>query len=233
MAELQVRAGRPRNHAIDEAVLKAGLEAFIERGYHRTSLTEIARRAGVRTPAIYRRWRTKAELALDVYSLEHGPDALPDTGSIRDDLTELLKQRLRLAVTPLFARVLVPVVMEASTDASIRAKLRRMLLDYREQYIEARIRKAIHAGQLRSDTDPAVLMNQLVGTVDLPLLFAQDLPKEAAASTIVDRLLLGFAGPVQQRSRPGARSGREGRTSNGAGILRLKLERKRVRKQTP
>jgi AcrR family transcriptional regulator len=232
MAEVIPRVGRPRNPGIDDAVLRAALEVFVARGYHQSSLSAIARRAGVRTPAIYRRWRTKAALALDVYSREHGADALPDTGSIRDDLVELLRQRLRLATTPLFTRVLVPVVMEASTDPSIRGELRRMLADYREQYVQARIRRAIQAGQLRSDTDPAMLMNQLVGTVDMPLLFAQDLPEEAQAPAIVDRLMQGLAGPAEQPSRPRARSGRVSRSSAGANVLQLGLKRQRVRKQS-
>jgi AcrR family transcriptional regulator len=185
--------GRPRDPGIDEAVLKAALGVFIARGYHKASLSEVARQAGVRTPAIYRRWRTKAALALDVYAREHGPDALPDTGSIRDDLVELLKQRLRLARTPLFSRVLVPIVLESSADPAVHERLRRTVLDYRRQYIEARIRKAIAAGQLRSDSDPTILMNLLMGTVDLPLVFAQDLPDESEAPAIVGKLLEGFA----------------------------------------
>jgi AcrR family transcriptional regulator len=199
VAETSPKAGRPRDRGIDEAVLSSALELFIERGYHRTSLSEVARRAGVRTPAIYRRWRTKAALGLEVYSREHGTDVLPDTGSIRDDLLELYKQRLKLSSTPLFTRVLVPILMEASTDGTVRAMLRRTLLDYRERYIEARIRKAVRSGQLRSDTNPTALMNQLMGTLEMPLVYAQDLPDESDASAIVDTLLEGFAGRAEQK----------------------------------
>jgi AcrR family transcriptional regulator len=191
--EARSKAGRPRDRRIDDAVLQAGFEAFVEFGYHQTSLSEIARRAGVGTPAIYRRWPTKAALALDIYAREHDPDALRDTGSIRDDLVVLVQQRLRLAATPLFSRVFLPVAMEASTDPTIRTMVRQTLLEFRQHHIEARIRKAIFAGQLRSDTDPTHLMNQLMGTVDMPLLFAQDVPGEQQAPTIVDRLLEGFA----------------------------------------
>src|SRR5690242_1254084 len=132
LVERHARIGRPRDSRIDEAVRTAALETFIARGYQRTSLSEIGRRAGVRTPAIYRRWRSKAALALDIFAREVGPDALMDTGSIRDDLVELFKQRLRVAATPLFTRVLVPVVMEAATDGGVRTMLRRTLMDFRE-----------------------------------------------------------------------------------------------------
>jgi hypothetical protein len=77
--------------------------------------------------------------------------------------------------------------------------LRRTLLDYRERYIEARIRKAVRAGQLRSDTNPTALMNQLMGTLEMPLVYAQDLPDESDASAIVDTLLEGFAGRAEQK----------------------------------
>jgi AcrR family transcriptional regulator len=193
MIAAKVRPGRPRNPLIDDAVFKAGFEAFVERGYYQTSLSEIARRAGFRTPAIYRRWPSKAALALDIVARESAADALPDTGSIRDDLVELLKQRLRIWSTPLFSRVLVPVIMEASTDSATLELLRRTLVEYRQEHIEARIRRAVVAGQLRRDTDPNRLMNQLMGAVSEPLLFLLDLPDESEAPAIVDQLLDGFA----------------------------------------
>lgn len=56
------RAGRPRDPRVDEAVRAATLELLVEDGYQATSIQAIARRAGVSTPSIYRRWSSKAEL---------------------------------------------------------------------------------------------------------------------------------------------------------------------------
>lgn len=192
MSQRQPQAGRPRDRRVDDALIKAAHAVLLESGFQRASLSEVARRAGVFPPALYRRWPSKAALAIDVIDRESSPDAMPDTGSIRDDLEEFLKRRLRTWSTPLFSRVLAPLVMEATIDPSVREELRRRFLENRQPTVEARIRKAIFAGELRSDTDTNELLNQLMGSIAMPLLFAQDLPDESEARRIVGNLLSGF-----------------------------------------
>jgi AcrR family transcriptional regulator len=186
------KIGRPRDQRLDEAVLRAAYEVFLERGYGNASLSEIARRAGVWTPAIYRRWKSKGFVAIDVIDRESSADAMPDTGSIRDDLVELLRQRIRTWKTPLFSHVLTPVLMEASVDPALRKELGRRFFENRQPHTEARILKAIAAGQVRRDASPTELLNLLMGSVAMPLLFAQGLPDESEAPAIVDHLLEGF-----------------------------------------
>ena len=192
MSQPQHKGGRPRDQRLDDALIRAASEVFLESGFQRASLSAVARRAGVFTPALYRRWPTKAAMALDVIDRESSPDAMPDTGSIRDDLAEFLRRRLRAWSSPLFSHVLAPVVMEATIDPEVREELHRRFLENRQPYVEARIRKAIFAGELRSDTDPTDLLNQLMGSIAMPLLFAQKLPDESEAPRIVDHLLSGF-----------------------------------------
>jgi AcrR family transcriptional regulator len=62
--------------AIDLAILDAARDCVEEFGVRRTTLTEVARRAGVSRPTVYRRW--------------------PDTGSL---VAELLVRELRAIVT--------------------------------------------------------------------------------------------------------------------------------------
>lgn len=189
------RAGRPRDSRLDETLLKAALEVFLERGYQRASLSEIARRAGVGTPAIYRRWKSKPELAIAVFVREAEPDPIPDTRSIRRDLAAFLRGRIRMFNTRIFHRLLIPVVAEASLDPRLSGEIRQRFVAYRQPTLDARIRKAIKAGQLRRDTEPSRLLNLLLGTVTMPLLFSQDQPKQSQAQDIVDQVLEGFARP--------------------------------------
>jgi AcrR family transcriptional regulator len=184
--------GRPRDRRVDDAVIQAAYEVFVERGYQKASLNEIARRAGVWPPAIYRRWSNKAAIALAVVEHESSADAMPDTGSIRADLVEFVKHRLRTWKTPLFTHVLTPLVMEASSDPALRRELSLRFVENRRPYVIARIRKAIMAGDLRQDTDPTTFLNLLMGIVAMPLLFAQELPEESEATRIVSQLLEGF-----------------------------------------
>jgi AcrR family transcriptional regulator len=193
-------AGRPRNPKVDGALLDAALEVFLERGYHGASLAEIARRAGVGTPAIYRRWRTKAEVGVDVVRRQAEPAPIPDTGSIRNDLVTFMRQRIRLFGGRFFHYLLFPLV----TDPGLSATVQASFLDYR-QPLEERIRAAIEGGDLRPDTDPARLIDMLMGSIVTPLLFSAPLPSRSDAESIVDQALGGFgaarATPPAHRSR--------------------------------
>ncbi|WP_376707719.1 helix-turn-helix domain-containing protein [Nocardioides alcanivorans] len=74
-------SGRPRDRRIDTAVLEAAAELLVERGYARVTLGAIAQRAGTTTPAIYRRWPSKAHLVHEV-AIPQGFTALPRAAAI-------------------------------------------------------------------------------------------------------------------------------------------------------
>lgn len=190
----KAKAGRPRDPHLDEALLQAAYEVFLDRGYQHASLSEVARKAGVGTPAIYRRWPTKAAMAVDVMERAASrPDPIPDTGSIRDDLAELFRARVRLFGSALFHRMAVPVMLEASADNHLDEQIRQRFVAYRQANVLARIRGAIASGELRADTDPVRLLDVLHGPITMALLFSQPLPDASQAQEIVDQVLDGFA----------------------------------------
>lgn len=81
---------RPRDPETDRRILEAAGACFSERGYAGTSMEAIARRAGVGKPALYLRYRGKAQLMFELTMYAATADPLPDTGSIVDDLVEML-----------------------------------------------------------------------------------------------------------------------------------------------
>jgi AcrR family transcriptional regulator len=192
MSDAARRPGRPRDSRLDDAILEAGLAVILERGYHAATLTEIARQAGVGTPAIYRRWPTKAELAMDIMLRTSEPDVVPDTGSIRDDMVEFMVRRLHTWTTPLFRQLVFPVILEGHVEGALAADVREQFVGFRQSFA-SRVARSIEAGELESQTNPNQLVDLLMGTVAVPMLFFQDLPAENEAGSIVDRVLLGFA----------------------------------------
>ena len=62
--------GRPRDPALDEAIVLATRARLVQDGYSRMTLGDIAADAGVSRPTLYRRWRTKLELVAD--ALDYG-----------------------------------------------------------------------------------------------------------------------------------------------------------------
>ena len=54
--------GRPRNPVVDQAILRAALQLFIEHGVAGASIERIAKRAGVAKTSVYRRWSSREAL---------------------------------------------------------------------------------------------------------------------------------------------------------------------------
>src|ERR1700739_3825205 len=62
--------GRPRDSALDEAIILATRERLIKDGYSRMTIGDIAADANVTRPTLYRRWKDKLELVVD--ALDYG-----------------------------------------------------------------------------------------------------------------------------------------------------------------
>jgi AcrR family transcriptional regulator len=187
----QAHPGRPRDARLDEALFRSALEVFLERGYSATTFSEVARRAGVGTPALYRRWPSKAAMAMDIFYHELGESPIPETSSIRQDLVEFLRVRIRQANTRVLRQVVLPLLLDAITDPHVEEAVTERMGEYPKPLL-MRIGRAVENGQLRLEVDPNRLLDLLLGTVVLPALFKLPPPKESEAESIVDQVLEGL-----------------------------------------
>ncbi len=73
-----------------------------------------------------------------------------------------------------------------ASDISVR------FASYRKA-LEARIGRSIEAGELRAGTNPGRVVDLLMGTIVMPLLFFQAPPAVDEADMIVDQVLSGFS----------------------------------------
>ena len=83
---------RRRGTELEHALLTAAWEELAEVGFAKLTMESVADRAKTRIAVLYRRWSDKNDLVLAAirhYSDTH-PPAIPDTGSLRDDLLALL-----------------------------------------------------------------------------------------------------------------------------------------------
>jgi AcrR family transcriptional regulator len=84
---------RRRGAELEQAILGAAAEELTASGYAGMTMDKVAQRAGTNKNAIYRRWPQRAALGIAAY--KHLADArtpTPDTGSLRGDALELLRQ---------------------------------------------------------------------------------------------------------------------------------------------
>lgn len=87
-------AERRRGAALEQALLDAACAELSEKSYAGFTIESVATRAGTSTPVLYRRWADKQELvrAAVVHAARSVKVEPPDTGRLRDDVLELMRQ---------------------------------------------------------------------------------------------------------------------------------------------
>ena len=63
------KRGRPRDPAVDQAILDAAKSVLASKGFTGASMDEIARQAGVGKDTLYRRWKSKEDLVLHLLTV--------------------------------------------------------------------------------------------------------------------------------------------------------------------
>jgi AcrR family transcriptional regulator len=161
------KAGRPRDVRLDAAIRAATFTLIAERGYRGLSLTAVADRAGTTTPAIYRRWSSKAELVLETVFGTDGPEVAADTGDIEADVRTMIRWTLERLGHPVGRAALAGLLGEhADAQRALRDPLHRVW-----SVVGDRLQRAVGAGEIRSDIDIAVQIGALAGPALLVALF--------------------------------------------------------------
>ncbi|MFE5583271.1 TetR/AcrR family transcriptional regulator [Kitasatospora sp. NPDC056531] len=113
---------RRRGAALEEAILQAAVAELAESGFAGLTMDKVAARAGTNKNAIYRRWPNRISLGIAAYKQLAKAAPLPDTGELRGDVLELLRQANRHWSSPL-GGVLRDLLAAAGGAAEVLAQL--------------------------------------------------------------------------------------------------------------
>jgi len=93
--------GRRWGPALEQAILQAAIEELLAAGYAGFTMDRVSARAATNKNAIYRRWPSRAALAVAAYRrMAAGDQPLPDTGALREDALEMLRRANRAWSSP-------------------------------------------------------------------------------------------------------------------------------------
>jgi AcrR family transcriptional regulator len=157
--------GRPRDGAIDVAILEAARELLAENGYGGVTIERIARRAGVGRPTVYRRWSSKADLMFDAIFEEIETVEIPERGDAVAGLLELAKVFNRALASPAAAQALVAVMADVGSDSDIAANVREGIIQRRTADIAVLVERAQREGLIRADLDPVMFIHAIAGAL--------------------------------------------------------------------
>ncbi|MFC8344294.1 TetR/AcrR family transcriptional regulator C-terminal ligand-binding domain-containing protein [Streptomyces sp. GKU 895] len=149
---------------VTEAIRAAVFEELAAVGYARMSIEGIARRAGVGKTAVYRRWRSKLHLVLDVVSAlaVQGLPA-PDTGALESDLRLLYELTSRALRHPVASQILPDLQAEAARNPEIAEAVQKALRDGQEGVASKIIVAAEQRGEIRVGPDDELALDLISG----------------------------------------------------------------------
>ena len=160
---VRLRPGRPRLDETNDRILQTAMAIIREVGVARMSLDEVAARAGVSKPTIYRRWSGKTDLAVAAIVEACRPEGPPPTGRPLHDIVELLsffrahfEANIQL---PTLGSLLqesnqTPDLLTAFRDSAIRR--------FRTHFVEL-VEDARRERLLRDDGSAVITVEMLIG----------------------------------------------------------------------
>ncbi|MFJ5634263.1 TetR/AcrR family transcriptional regulator [Streptomyces goshikiensis] len=170
---------------VTEAIRAAVLEELAAVGFSRMSIEGIARRAGVGKTAVYRRWKSKLHLVLDLvgaFAVDGLP--VPATGSLYGDVRALLEFMSHVLRHPVASAVIPDLLVEAARNPEIADAVRGALLDGERRMAEGILADAVARGELPAGVDPARALDLAIG----PLYWRQVVVREPVPASCLDDL---------------------------------------------
>lgn len=157
---------RTRSVRAHRRVLDAATELIAERGIEGASMDAVANRAGVSKATIYKHWRDKdsllLELMADLHELNERPDF--DTGHPREDIVSVLayrpegKPKIREKMTP-------HLMAYSARNPEFGQAWRHMVMEPPRRELRQLLRKAIEQKELTPDFDIELALAILLGPV--------------------------------------------------------------------
>jgi AcrR family transcriptional regulator len=149
---------------VTEAIRAAVFEELAAVGYARMSIEGIARRAGVGKTAVYRRWRSKLHLVLDVVSaLAVQGLPVPDTGSLEGDLRLLYEFTSRALRHPIASQIIPDLQAEAARSPEIAEAMQKALREGQDGVASKIVVAAAERGEISGDLDRDLALDLISG----------------------------------------------------------------------
>ena len=190
--------GRPRCERARQAILSSTLK-FLEHkenGFADLTIEYVAAEAGVGKATVYRWWPTKAELVADAFACSVTQKLhFPDTGSVRDDMSQQMLQLVKI-LRSRRGHIVSAILGAGQSDGTLISAFRERFLMPRRVEAYATLRRGITRGELPEKLDLNHVLDALYGPIYMRFLLKHD----ALTPGFVDqqcRLVLRGALPIE------------------------------------
>jgi AcrR family transcriptional regulator len=183
--------GRQPSPATAAAILDATRELLAAVGVEGLTVENVAARTGIAKTTIYRRWRSKDELALAVLiaMVEEQAASVSDLGNTRAELVAFVAQAIKILRSTLMGRVMQGLVSELATNPDLAQAFRDRVVAPRVHELTWILERGIERGEVRADADIGMANELLFGPIYYRLLLSGKPLEDGLAERLVDVFL--------------------------------------------
>lgn len=191
---------RPRSVKSHQKVLDAATELFADRGIEGASMDAIAERSGVSKATIYKYWRDKEALCIEVLLHLHGidDDHTPTySGDTRKDLLDVLASRPKPEFAEVRARIMPHLIAYSALNETFgQAWRHRVMMPAREK-----LTRVLETAMARGEIEPIETEHGLAMLLG-PMLYCHVLrrPIDGMPEAVLDCFWRAYARPAGFRT---------------------------------
>jgi len=166
------RKGRPPSEmaASHDAIMDAVYALLQKKSVRDLTMEEVAKRAKVGKPTLYKWWPTKATLVLAMLCERMAPNLAMPTVLTAEESLRLRVRRLIDAFNGPFGKIVAGLIAEGQSEPAIRQDFFDRLVSPRRTATIADLQRGKNAGELRSETEPELLNDAIFGAIYYRLL---------------------------------------------------------------
>lgn len=166
------RRGRPPSEmaASHAAIMDAVYAVLQKKSVRDLTMEEVARRAKVGKPTLYKWWPTKATLVLAMLCERMAPNLEKPTVLTAEESLRLRVRRLIDAFNGPFGKIVAGLIAEGQSEPAILKEFFDRWVSPRRTATIADLHRGKNAGELRSETEPELLNDAIFGAIYYRLL---------------------------------------------------------------
>jgi AcrR family transcriptional regulator len=193
------RKGRPPSEmaASHAAIMNAVYALLQEKSVRDLTMEEVAKRAKVGKPTLYKWWPTKATLVLAMLCERMAPKLEMPTDLTAEESLHFRVRRLIDAFKGPFGRIVAGLIAEGQSEPAVLQEFFGRWVSPRRNATIADLQRGKNAGELRSDTEPELLNDAIFGAIYYRLLLRSGPLTRRFGEELVKQVLRG------QRLEPG------------------------------
>jgi len=184
------RAGRPRDASLDDRALATTCELLVEQGFEATTVQAVARRSGVHTSAIYRRWPSRIDLIEAAVFPGLDPPSVEPTGDLAADLLRFLQAYMAAFGSPAMRAAGPGLMAHRQAAGHSRSPEHYLQVSARPQFED--ILRAAPPGAVDPDIDPDdafdILLGAILARTIVPTITTRQPPLERTNDLLVRML---------------------------------------------